>query len=123
MWLSLDLTYATRGSNFFSEKALNCEQSKAAAAIIYNHGPGHFLGTVGDEKISIPVFEALQSYGHDIISNHLGEVATIEKRTDYEYATGTSMASPHAYVMMMAQHVFASDLDLTSMSTVPALRL
>jgi aminopeptidase YwaD len=51
-----------RGTLFFSEKAQNAAEAGAVAALIYNNGPGSFIGQLGDD-VSIPVVSLPQRDG------------------------------------------------------------
>jgi len=51
-----------RGTLFFAEKAQNAADAGAIAAVIYNNGPGSFLGQL-DEEVSIPVISLPQNDG------------------------------------------------------------
>ena len=55
-----------RGTLFFSEKAQNAADAGAIAAVIYNNGPGPFIGRL-DGEVSIPVVSLPQRDGLALI--------------------------------------------------------
>lgn len=90
-----------RGTISFYDKVMNVQNGGGAAAIIYNHEPGNFLGTLGEGATSAIVGISLSMEdGQYLVANRLGLAATVSSTYEwpangYEYYDGTSMATPH----------------------------
>lgn len=73
-----------RGKNPFSEMAKQAQEAGAVAALIYNHEPGRFQGTMSDteDALQIPVASIAQKDGEWLIHNAQDKSLYLE--TDYE---------------------------------------
>jgi len=83
----------------FVQKLEKCEDGGGIAAIIYNHlDEGPVKGTLTDDKhgLIIPVVGISKEKGEMLKATYLNQLVTVVVRddTDYEYMSGTSMASP-----------------------------
>jgi len=83
---------------FFTTKASNAVAAGATAAVIYNHSPGDFLGTLQYPREWIPVVSLSLEDGQALLAQ--GAVtSTVVNRYDpagaYGFSDGTSMATPH----------------------------
>jgi serine protease len=88
-----------RGSYSFSHKVTQVQNSGGAAAIIYNHEPGNFGGTLGSDSFHIPALSLSQEDGLAVRALE-GSTATVVSQeltngSGYITMSGTSMASPH----------------------------
>jgi serine protease len=82
-----------RGVISFEQKVANCENAGGKGAIIYNNEPGMLLGTLGTaNSTSIPAVGAAQADGASLLAASLVSVAI--GPSDYDYFSGTSMATP-----------------------------
>jgi subtilisin family serine protease len=94
-----NIALVERGQNFFSEKVQNAMAAGAAAAVIYNHtetGGGLFGGTLQNPGAWIPAVGVSNASG--LALKRLGDGASARvsvESDDYDFFTGTSMASPH----------------------------
>jgi serine protease len=88
-----------RGQNFFSEKVQNAMNAGARAVVVYNHtedGGALFGGTLQTAGAWVPSVSVSNADG--LALRALGDgvrvrVAVVD--SDYDFSTGTSMASPH----------------------------
>jgi subtilisin family serine protease len=89
-----------RGGATFAQKAVSCETAGGIAAVVYQSatgGDGPVLGTLGTEHVGIPVVGTDRATGTALL-DHLGspaEVAFTLSHYDYDWYSGTSMATPH----------------------------
>ncbi|MGH7700146.1 MAG: S8 family serine peptidase [Gemmatimonadales bacterium] len=94
----------SRGGGTFAEKAEAAMNAGCVAAVIHNHTPGNFNGTLGSETTSdgrawIPVVSiSLEDglYLKDQIESRPTRVTLINSTGNLAIFSGTSMASPHA---------------------------
>jgi len=82
----------------FTTKASNAVAAGATAAVIYNHSPGNYSGTLQYPNRWIPVVSLSLEDGQVLLAQ--GTVsATVKNRYDpagaYGFSEGTSMATPH----------------------------
>ena len=110
-----------RGTNFFVDKARNCESGGGLGAVIYNNVPGPFLGTLGvNAGVNIPVTAVSDTAGVTLIGL-LGQSASLSVGSqDYGLRTGTSMATPH--VTGVAALVWSQDPTLSNTQIRSALQ-
>jgi subtilisin family serine protease len=113
-----------RGDISFYDKAKNVEDSGGVAAVVYNNEPGSFLGTLGEEGITILAISLSQEAGQFLVANKLGLDATVfseilQPASGYEAWGGTSMATPH--VVGVAALLWSADLSLTNVEIREAL--
>ncbi|MCX7723556.1 MAG: S8 family serine peptidase [Verrucomicrobiae bacterium] len=87
-----------RGEIFFSVKVANAMAAGATAAIIYNHQPGNFYGTLQYPSNWIPAISISQADGLAIRAL-TPVVGTLVNGPDtnaiYDFKDGTSMSTPH----------------------------
>jgi subtilisin family serine protease len=84
-----------RGTFLFAEKAQACMSGGGVGAIIYNHSPGVFNGTLGTVQATIPVVGISDVDGATLLGR-IGQTATVAVGPgDYGRKSGTSMATPH----------------------------
>gem|GEM_PF-786305 len=110
-----------RGTNFFVDKALNCQSGGGIGAVIYNNVPGEFLGTLGENPgVNIPVTGVADTSGATLIGL-LGQSAALSVGPqDYGLRTGTSMATPH--VVGVAALAWSQDPTLSNTQIRSALQ-
>jgi serine protease len=85
-----------RGEITFDAKTKACQDGGGVAAIIYNHEPGMLFGTLGDNPQSSILSVGVSDASGAELSGRLGSDATVTVEPgDYDYYSGTSMASPH----------------------------
>jgi subtilisin family serine protease len=86
-----------RGVITFEQKVANCENAGGMGAIIYNNEPGMLFGTLGTaNSTSIPAVGAAQADGPALLEASLAAslVSIAIGPSDYDYFSGTSMATP-----------------------------
>jgi subtilisin family serine protease len=84
-----------RGTIEFRVKVKNCEKSGGIGAIVYNNVSGSFQGTLGTRVTAIPSVSVSDSVGL-VLKSQIGSIANVAVKTmNYDYFTGTSMATPH----------------------------
>ncbi|MGB0373136.1 MAG: S8 family serine peptidase [Opitutales bacterium] len=83
-----------RGTLSFSDKAANAAAAGAIGVIIYNNEPGSFAGTFGAAGDWLPAVSISQEDGLDILSQGTPSATIIISFGNYEYLSGTSMATP-----------------------------
>jgi len=87
-------------SFYFYEKVANAQAAGAIAAVIYNHQPGPFNGTLGSAGSWIPVVTISKEDGETVLGLlDQSPVVTLYNRSDdtllyYTSKDGTSMAAP-----------------------------
>jgi subtilisin family serine protease len=94
----------SRGGTTFAEKTQAAMNAGCAAAVIHNHTPGNFNGTLGTETTSdgrawIPVVSISLEEGlylKDQIESRPTRTTLINVAGNLAMLSGTSMASPHA---------------------------
>jgi subtilisin family serine protease len=89
-----------RGAVTFAEKAVACETAGGVAAVVYQRAgvDGPVLGTLGTTHVGIPVVGTDRATGLALVASYLGTNATVAftlSHYDYDYYSGTSMATPH----------------------------
>jgi subtilisin family serine protease len=88
----------SRGEIAFSDKVLNCQNSGGLGAVIYNNTTGRVNGTLGGVVTAIPSVGITQADGQSLLGQ-IGAAATVDTSTvvvtNYQYFSGTSMATPH----------------------------
>ena len=110
-----------RGTNFFVDKALNCQSGGGIGAVIYNNVVGEFQGTLGENPgVNIPVTGVSDTAGATLLGL-LGQSAALSVGPqDYGPRTGTSMATPH--VAGVAALVWSQDPTLSNAQIRSALQ-
>ena len=84
-----------RGEIAFGAKVANCEAGGGVGAIVYNNVPGTLSGTLGGDSALVAVGIS-QADGQELMSNIGMETSiNIEQLANYDYMSGTSMATPH----------------------------
>jgi subtilisin family serine protease len=89
-----------RGEVTFAQKAVSCETAGGVAAVVYQRAgvEGPVLGTLGSTYVDIPVVGTDRQTGLDLKADYLGINVTVAftlSHYDYDYYSGTSMATPH----------------------------
>lgn len=88
----------SRGEISFSDKVLNCQNSGGVAAVVYNNTGGRLNGTLGGVATTIPSVGVTQAIGATLMGQ-IGASAKVDTQTvivtNYDYLSGTSMATPH----------------------------
>ncbi len=85
-----------RGTLFFWEKVLSCQDGGGIGALIYNNQPGPFAGTLAGVSTAIPSVSLTRQDGLTLL-DQIGTEAllTFSNYTDYASKSGTSMSTPH----------------------------
>lgn len=84
-----------RGEISFGQKVANCEAGGGIGTILYNNAPGNFAADLGGESPLVTV-SLSQADGQEVAANFGMETTiTIEPQANYDYKSGTSMATPH----------------------------
>jgi serine protease len=114
-----------RGVISFFDKVMNVQNSKGAAAVIYNNVSGGFAGTLGDGNSStIPAISISQEDGQFLVANKPNVSGTVVNSTatgsGYEAWDGTSMATPH--VSGVAALVWSHDTSWSNATIRDALQ-
>jgi len=89
-----------RGGVTFATKAVSCEQAGGVGAVVFQRAgvDGPVLGTLGGTEVGIPVVGTDRTIGLALRTTYLGTQATLTftpSGYDYDYYSGTSMATPH----------------------------
>lgn len=88
----------SRGDISFADKVLACQNSGGVGAVVYNNASGRLNGTLGGTATTIPSVGITQADGQALLGQ-IGVSATVDTSTvivtNYEYFSGTSMATPH----------------------------
>lgn len=91
-----------RGLYTFAQKAVSCETAGGVGAVVFQRAgddvSGPVLGTLGDTHVGIPVVGTDRVTGLALRETYLGTSATLSftlSHYDYDFYSGTSMASPH----------------------------
>ena len=108
-----------RGGTTFHDKVLNCEDSGGIGAIIYNNEAGMLYGTLGTpNRTSIPAVGAAMEDGAALVAS--GNASISIGPSDYDYFSGTSMATPT--VSGVAALVWSNHPDCTNDEVREALK-
>ncbi|MCE9679352.1 S8 family serine peptidase [Shewanella sp. AS1] len=84
-----------RGEVSFGIKVANCEAGGGVAAIVYNNQPGGVAGDLGGTSPLVAVGIS-QEDGMTLLNNlDVETTVSLEGEVDYDYKSGTSMATPH----------------------------
>jgi subtilisin family serine protease len=109
-----------RGEFFFSTKAESCQAGGGVAAVVYNNVGGLLFGTLGDSTATIPVLGITEEDGEFLRGNRLNVLTeTSTQPQDFDYLSGTSMATPH--VSGVAALVWSQNPDWTAAELRSAL--
>jgi len=91
-----------RGGATFAQKAVSCQTAGGVAAVVYQDearaDEGTVNGTLGTTHVDIPVVGTDRPTGVALEANYLGTLATVAftpSHYDYDFYSGTSMATPH----------------------------
>ncbi|TXS95181.1 S8 family serine peptidase [Parahaliea maris] len=82
-----------RGEIAFGEKVANCEAGGGVGTILYNNVPGSFGADLGGDTALVAV-SLSQAEGEAMVAGMEANI-TIQPMADYDYKSGTSMATPH----------------------------
>ncbi|WP_428819875.1 S8 family serine peptidase [Microbulbifer sp. MCCC 1A16149] len=82
-----------RGAISFGDKVANCEAGGGIGAIVYNNAPGIFGGDLGTTSDLVAV--SLSQEDGEALEMDMEATISIEPMADYDYKSGTSMATPH----------------------------
>jgi subtilisin family serine protease len=96
--VSGNIALIERGTLYFTNKVSNAMAAGALAAIIYNDVAGNFTGTLQYASNWIPAVSISQADGQTLQSLLPTTVTVVNSRDPtqiYQYADGTSMATPH----------------------------
>ncbi|MBN1197587.1 MAG: S8 family serine peptidase [Candidatus Aminicenantes bacterium] len=85
-----------RGENTFQEKIRLASRAGAKAAIIFNNRAGNFSGTLQVPGEWIPAVSISRENGINLKTRVFTPVTVTNQAADYDYMSGTSMATPHA---------------------------
>jgi subtilisin family serine protease len=84
-----------RGEVSFAVKVSNCQNSGGVGAVLWNNVPEAFWATLGGTVTSIPS-ASVSGVDGALLMGRLGQGTTLAiTGVSYEYASGTSMATPH----------------------------
>lgn len=119
-----------RGGATFAKKAQACQAGGGVAALVYNNAAGSFGGTLGDNAnhgITIPVLALTQEAGV-ALSPFVGKQVTaqLESISDFDYKTGTSMASPHVAgvaALVWSNHTQCTNVEIRNALNATAIDL
>ncbi|HEV2911836.1 MAG TPA: S8 family serine peptidase [Pyrinomonadaceae bacterium] len=89
-----------RGTLSFADKVKNAMDAGAVAAIVYNNVAGDFGGTLGtattaDGRAWIPAVTVSDTTGATLVGQAGSNATVMNKATNWDYYSGTSMATPH----------------------------
>ncbi|HYY58605.1 MAG TPA: S8 family serine peptidase [Pyrinomonadaceae bacterium] len=89
-----------RGTLSFADKVKNAMDAGAVAAIVYNNVAGDFGGTLGaattsDGRAWIPAVTVSDATGATLVGQAGSNATVVNKATNWDYNSGTSMATPH----------------------------
>ena len=88
-----------RGTNYFAQKALNCQAGGGIAVLLFNNAPGTFGGNLRPENrewgVRIPVFALSQEDGWTLMNRIGATLSFTIPRSSYGILDGTSMATAH----------------------------
>lgn len=95
-----NISLMQRGTVTFATKVDNAMKAGAIAAIIYNNVPGDFMGTLSSPANSsgipwIPVVSVSDNTGATLVTLDGETGIVVNQLTDWDYYSGTSMATPH----------------------------
>lgn len=93
--VSGQIALIARGTLTFAEKVTHAQAAGAKAVMIYNNVDGPFLGTLGSAGSWIPAVALTRADGLAIKALALPVNCTWELEFDYQFLSGTSMATPH----------------------------
>ena len=85
-----------RGETTFREKVSLAEAAGALAAVIFNNLPGNFSGTLQEPGPGIPAVSISRENGLRLSRIGFSRVTVVNRADDYDFSSGTSMATPHA---------------------------
>jgi subtilisin family serine protease len=97
--VSGNIALIQRGTNTFAEKVANAMTAGAAAAIIYNNVPGHFVATLGTPTNNgtpwIPAVSVSDTAGATLAGQAGSSTNVVNMASSWDLNSGTSMATPH----------------------------
>lgn len=114
-----------RGTLSFADKVKNAMDAGAVAAIVYNNVAGDFGGTLGaattaDGRAWIPAVTVSDAAGATLLSQVGTNATVVNKATNWDYNSGTSMATPH--VTGVAALIWAANPTYTAAAIEDALK-
>lgn len=123
--VSGNIALIQRGTLSFADKVKNAMDAGAVAAIIYNNAPGDFGGTLGaattaDGRAWIPGVTVSDVTGATLLGQAGTNATVINKATNWDYMSGTSMATPH--VAGIAALIWAANPTYTAAAIEDALK-
>jgi len=120
-----------RGAYSFAQKAVSCETAGGAAAVVFQNAvtAGPVYGTLGDTLVGIPVVGIDRNDGLYLRVNALNAVSLVNFALtgyDYDYYSGTSMATPHVSAvaaLVWSKHPACSNMEIRNALNATALDL
>jgi subtilisin family serine protease len=123
--VSGNIALIQRGTLSFADKVKNAMDAGAVAAIVYNNVAGEFGGTLGaatttDGRAWVPALTVSDVTGATLVGQAGTNATIINKATNWDYYSGTSMATPH--VTGIAALVWAANPTYTAAAIEDALK-
>ena len=120
-----------RGTYPFAQKAQSCEAAGGIGAVIFQNATtaGPVLGTLGTTYVKIPVVGTDRSTGLALQAGYVNTPATLEfvvSDYNYDYFSGTSMATPHVSgvaALLWSRHPECGPTDIRSAMNATAMDL
>jgi subtilisin family serine protease len=120
-----------RGTYTFAQKAVSCETAGGIGAVVFQRAgvDGPVLGTLGDTHVGIPVVGTDRTTGLALRATYLGTPATLSftlSHYDYDYFSGTSMATPHVAgvaALIWSKHPECGPTDIRAAMNATAVDL
>ncbi|MFO7552876.1 MAG: S8 family serine peptidase [Haliea sp.] len=127
-----DICLIERGGFSFAQKAVSCETAEGSAAVVFNSygNEGPVYGTLGGTKVGIPAVGMDRVDGLEIRDKGgLASSGTLEFAVsdyDYDYFSGTSMATPHVSgvaALVWSNHPSCSNNEIRAAMKATAIDL
>ena len=115
----------------FAVKAVSCETAGGVGAVVFQMEgeAGPVLGTLGETQVKIPVVGADRTAGLALRADYIGTPATLSfvlSGYDYDYFSGTSMATPHVAgvaALIWSRHPECGPTDIRNAMNATAVDL